>query len=115
MNYKQMTQKDKKQKHANTKFVELAQQRFKEWARIKGLECSVDNFLLFMLKHSLLREKVINRYLVTQLYKEYRAEGTRSEQCIYQVSDIVPYERTNIYDILKNYSNHFNENKLTLK
>jgi|32_taG_2_1085360.scaffolds.fasta_scaffold38704_3 hypothetical protein len=110
-----MQDKEKRQIVANSKFVEVAEAKFEEWARIKGLDFTFENVMLFMLKHSLLREKIINRYLVANLYKELRHDGIKGEQCIHAVCDVVPYERTNVYDILKNYSNHFNENKLRVK
>ena len=48
-----MQDKEKRMIVANSKFVEVAEAKFEEWARIKGLDFTFENVMLFMLKHSL--------------------------------------------------------------
>jgi len=67
----------------------------------------------YMVKHNLIRQSIINRYLVIKLYPEFKENHGR-EQAVNELSKIIPLETKAIYHILSNHSEYFRPNSMKI-
>lgn len=65
----------------------------------------------YLVKHNLIRQSIINRYLVIKLYPEFKEKYSR-EQAVNELSKVVPLEIKAIYHILSNHSHYFSPNSI---
>jgi hypothetical protein len=102
---------DDRQQRTNKRFIELLEQELLQWCKIKNIEATPSAFLAYMVKHNLLRQSVINKYVVINLYKETLESSKNKEQAIYKLSNLLPLENRQIKNILGNHYVKFCPNK----
>lgn len=67
----------------------------------------------YLVKHNLIRQSIINRYLVIKLYPNYK-ENYGRDQAVNELSKIIPLETKAIYHILSNHSEYFRPNSIKI-
>jgi hypothetical protein len=100
----------RKTKKAVQLFCELVDQELSE--NIKSAFGSRE-MVAYLVKHNLIRQSIINRYLVIRLYPDYK-ENYGREQAVNELSKVIPLETKAIYHILSNHSAYFHPNKLKI-
>jgi DNA-directed RNA polymerase subunit F len=103
--------KNDRQQRTNLKFIELLEEELLQWCKMKNIEVSTSAFLAYMVKHNLIRQSVINNYVVINLYKETLANSKNKEEAIYKLTDLLPLENRQIKNILGNHYVKFSPNR----
>lgn len=67
----------------------------------------------YMVKHNIIRQSIINRYLVIKLYPDYK-ENYGRDQAVNELSKVIPLETKAIYHILSNHSEYFRPNSMKI-
>lgn len=67
----------------------------------------------YMVKHNIIRQSIINRYLVIKLYPDYK-ENYGRDQAVNELSKVIPLEIKAIYHILSNHSEYFRPNSMKI-
>ena len=101
---------------ANKDFISRGQGKFKTWCLKKGKHPTMDNFVGFLIRHSLINETIINRFLCLEYYQEElpktvnpkRARGAKI-LAIWNLEDKVPLKETTIKANLSHYRYHFRD------
>lgn len=100
----------RKTKKAVQLFCELMDKELSE--NVKNGFGSAD-MVKYLVKHNLIRQSIINRYLVIKLYPEFKENHGR-ENAVYELSKIIPLETKAIYHILSNHSEYFRPNSMKI-
>lgn len=103
--------KNDRQQRTNLKFIELLEEELLEWTKLKTIEPDTTALLAYMVKHNLLRQSIINKYVVINLYKDFLATSKNKEEAIYKLSDLLPLENRQIKNILGNHYVKFCPNR----
>lgn len=67
--------------------------------------------IFYLLKYNIVRQSVVNRYVVVRLYPEYIQRYDKKSIAVKEMTKILPIEETAIYMILSNHSGYFMPNK----
>jgi hypothetical protein len=102
--------KAERQQDTNFKFCEMLGAELGEWCELKRLEKNEVSLIAYLVKHNLIRQSVINKYVCLQLYPEILKESKSKEQAIFTLSEILPLEPRQIWTILNNYYIKFKPN-----
>jgi hypothetical protein len=65
----------------------------------------------FLIRYNIIRQSIINRYVVIKLYPEYYERYEKKDRAVNELSKILPLEPTAIYNILSNHYAYFFPNK----
>lgn len=74
----------------------------------------IQKIIGFLVRHNIIRQSIINRYVVIKLYPEYIERFERKDRAVTELSKILPLESTAIYNILSNHYAYFFPNKFDL-
>ena len=99
------------QRKNNITFIDLINEQYLEYCQIEKLQIETKSLLKFLVIHNVLRESIINRFVVLELYKEYIQDNTRAE-AIKIIQKETGIEQRAIYSILANYYVYFRKNRL---
>ena len=99
--------KAERQRLANTDFCKLITDHAKEWCDLHNKECSVENIISFLVRHNIIKQPIINRYLVINKYPEILDDEGGKEKAVFALSNKLPLEPKAIYHIIKNHSGYF--------
>lgn len=103
-----------KTRKANVKFCEILEAQILESLSGSKKEQSLFNILAFLVKHNVIRQSIVNRYLVIALYPDYIERFDSRHEAVKELSKVVPLEINAIYHILSNHSAYFHPNKLKI-
>lgn len=67
--------------------------------------------IFYLLKYNIVRQSVVNRYVVIRLYPEFIKVHEKKSIAVKEMTKILPLEETAIYMILSNHSGYFMPNK----
>lgn len=86
----------------------LAQELQEKLGEIPNLQ----SIIFYLLKYNIIRQSVINRYVVIKIYPEYLERFEKKNRAVEELTRVLPIEQTAIYNILSNhtvyfYPNHF--------
>lgn len=96
-----------KQKNSRRLFCYLLAQELQEkLGEIPNLQA----IIFYLLKYNIVRQSVINRYVVVKIYPEFLERYKKKAQTVTELTKILPVEETAIYNILSNHSTYFTPN-----
>ncbi len=90
------------EKHKNEIFVEKILKKYRHYMNLKELEHNEVHFLNYLVAIGLLQNKMINRFVVLELYPEVREKSKSRESAFCEISAITEISRTAVYNIIKN-------------
>jgi hypothetical protein len=67
--------------------------------------------IFYLLKYNIVRQSVINRYVIMKLYPDYLERYEKKSKAVTELTKVLPVEETAIYHILSNHSYYFTPNK----
>lgn len=67
--------------------------------------------IFYLLKYNIVRQSVINRYVVIKVYPEYLERFEKKAVAVTELTKVLPVEETAIYNILSNHAGYFMPNK----
>lgn len=67
--------------------------------------------IFYLLKYNIVRQSVINRYVVIKIYPEYLERFEKKHRAVEELTKVLPVEETAIYNILSNHSGYFMPNR----
>jgi hypothetical protein len=67
--------------------------------------------IFYLLKYNIVRQSVINRYVIIKIYPEYLERFEKKAIAVTELTKVLPVEETAIYNILSNHSTYFLPNK----
>jgi hypothetical protein len=110
MNKKQL------QRECNKDFCARILDKFKEWTLKKGKHPTMENFAVFLIRHGLIEELTINRFLTIQYYAEElpktktprRPNGVKM-QAIWNIEDKLPLMQRQIRSNLCHHAHDFHD------
>jgi hypothetical protein len=103
--------KKERQQNTNIKFIELLSEELKEWCELQNIEPSTEALVAYLIKHNLLKQSIINKYVTINLYPEIKAESKNKEEAVATLSNLLPLECRQIKNYLGNYYIKFKPNK----
>ena len=72
---------------------------------------NLQNIIFYLLKYNIVRQSVINRYVVIKMYPEYIERFGKKAIAVTELTKVLPVEETAIYHILGNHAAYFLPNK----
>lgn len=103
--------KTHRQQRTNELFCKELAQEVSEWCERQGLEPDTTSIIAYLVKHNLVRQSVINKYTALQIYPSFiEAEGGK-DRAVMAMSNVLPLEPRQIYNILGNHYVKFKPNK----
>jgi hypothetical protein len=103
-----------KTRKANVKFCEVLEAQILESLKDGKKEDSLFNILAFLVRHNVIRQSIVNRYLVITLYPDYITRFDTRHEAVKELSKVVPLEINAIYHILSNHYTYFHPNKMKI-
>ena len=104
--------KRNRQQRTNEYFCNTLADEVNEWCDLQGLEVSTSSIIAYLVKHDLVRQSNINRYVTLQVYPNFlEAEGGK-EKAVCAMSNLLPLEPRQIYNLLKNRYQKHTPNKI---
>lgn len=67
--------------------------------------------IFYLLKYNIVRQSVINRYVVIKIYPEYLERFEKKHRAVLELEKILPLDEVTIYTILSNHAGYFMPNK----
>jgi len=109
--------KVQRQKQTNKEFVDRIDADFDRWRRKKGKANNTRNLLEYLVRHNLMRQTIINRWMTLNEY-EAQIQLTKSPKnpkgvksyAIWGVEELLPLGETQIKANIRNHSTYFREN-----
>ncbi len=99
--------KQYRQKRTNEKFVQLLVNELTE----RG-QTDVTDVIAYLVKHNIVRQSVINSFVVVKCYPTYIEQEGGKEKAVLALTNLVPLERRHVYNIIKNDYAKFRPSKL---
>jgi len=103
-----------KTRKANVKFCEVLESQIIESLQSEKKDQNLFNILAFLVKHNVIRQSIVNRYLVIMLYPDYIERFDTRHEAVKELSKVVPLEINAIYHILSNHYCYFHPNKMKI-
>lgn len=103
--------KAQRQKETNIQFCKVVAQHFNEWCELQGLEVNALSMAAFMVKHNLIKQSIINRYMVVNMYPESLQREGGKERAVFAISNKLPLEPPAIWSILAHHYTYFRPNR----
>lgn len=100
-----------RQQKTNLYFIETLGEEVREWCELNKIEVSVEAMLAYMVKHNLLDQSTINKYVAVNKYRELRDQARSKQDAVYTLSNLLPLEERQIWTLLGNHYKKFNPNK----
>lgn len=74
----------------------------------------LEKIIAFFIRHNIVRQSIINRYVVIKLYPVLIVELEKKDRAVNELTKILPLEQTAIYNILSNHYTYFFPNKFDI-
>lgn len=102
---------------ANKDFITRVQTKFFRWCLKKGKNQTQSNFVAYLIRHNLIDETIINRFMCLEYYKEElpptvsekRKKGVKA-LAIWSIEDRLPLKERQINANLINHACYFKDN-----
>jgi ABC-type transport system involved in Fe-S cluster assembly fused permease/ATPase subunit len=72
----------------------------------------VTEVVKYLLRFNIVRQSIINRYVVIKLYPEYLERYEKKDRAVNAMAKVLPLEATAIYNILSNHYAYFHPNRI---
>lgn len=107
--------KREKQKRANEEFIKRIDLYFYEWRTKRGKDSSVLSLLEYLVRHNLICQKIVNRWLCIDEYKaqleltkSIRRQGNK-QIAVWATEGLLPLGETQIKANICNHSTYFRD------
>ena len=100
------------QSKVNKEFCNLLNENIKEYCDISKREVTPDTIIEYLVTHNVIRQSMINRYMVIKLYPEYLEEYGSKMRAVKELSRTLPIHENGGYSILANHYFYFTKNKM---
>lgn len=100
--------KQDRQAKCNGRFVELLSEECLQGAKVDD----VREVIKYLVQHNLIRQSVINSFVVCKMYPICMEEEGGKEKAVAALCNITPLERSAVYNILGNQYTNFRRNKI---
>ena len=101
-----------KQQQTNNMFCDMLVGEVHEYCEYKKVEVSNEEIIRYMVSHNIIRQSMINRYMVIKLYPEYLEAYGSKMKAVTELAKILPIHEQGVYSILANHYFYFVKNKL---
>jgi len=103
--------KSKREQKTRQYFCDALGEEVEQWCKVKGIEVTASSVVAYMVKHNLLQQASINRYVVMHSYRRYfDQEGTKTK-AVLAMSNLIPLEPRQIYLVMSNHCRRFHPNQ----
>lgn len=102
----------KKRKNCNLKFLDLLNDQIAEKIKRDKKELNVDNIITYLIKHNIIRQSIVHRFVIIHAYPEYLENYGSKEKAVKQIAKDFPLETKAIYSILANHYAYFHPNNI---
>lgn len=100
------------QSKVNKEFCNLLNENIKEYCDISKREVTPETIIEYLVTHNVIRQSMINRYMVIKLYPEYLEEYGSKMRAVKELSRNLPIHENGVYSILANHYFYFTKNKM---
>ena len=92
--------KSKREQKTRQYFCDALGEEIDRWCKVKNIEVTAAAVVAYMVKHNLLQQASINRYVVMHSYRRYfDQEGTKTK-AVLAMSNLIPLEPRQIYFVM---------------
>jgi hypothetical protein len=102
----------KRRKKCNRDFLNLLSNEIDSQLVYKNGVLDIDYILLFLIKHNIVRQSIVHRYVIIKSYPEYLERLGSKEKAVKEMAKDYPLEIKAIYSILANHYAYFHPNKI---
>lgn len=102
--------KTHRQQRTNEMFCNKLSQEVNRWCERQGLEPDTTSIIAYLVKHNIVRQSVINKYTALQVYPDFLESEGGKEKAVCAMSNLLPLEPRQIYNILGNHYVKFSPN-----
>lgn len=102
----------KRRKKCNKDFIELLNIDISETLERKKQDISIHNVITYLIKHNVVRQSIVHRYVIIFNYPDYLDRFGSKEKAVKQMAKDYPLEIKAIYSILANHYAYFHPNKI---
>jgi hypothetical protein len=103
--------KAQRQHQTNIDFCKTLATHVETWCELQGLEVNALSMAAFMVKHNLVKQSMINRYMVVNMYPDYLESEGGKERAVFAMSNKLPLEHGAIWSILAHHYVYFRPNR----
>ncbi len=100
------------QSKVNKEFCNLLNENVKEYCDVSKREVTPETLIEYLVTHNVIRQSMINRYMVIKLYPEYLEEYGSKMRAVKGLSRTLPIHENGVYSILANHYFYFTKNKM---
>lgn len=100
-----------RRKNSHKLFCRLAAEELKDNI---GDTPDITKIVAYFIRHNIIRQSIVNRYVVIKLYPDYIERYERKDKAVTELSKILPLEPTAIYSILSNHYTYFRPNNIDI-
>jgi hypothetical protein len=102
----------KRRKRCNNNFIDMLQGEIVETLERKKQDVSIENVISYLIRHNIVRQSIVHRYVIIFKYPEYLEEYGSKQKAVEQMSKDYPLDVKGIYSILANHYAYFHPNKI---
>ena len=102
----------KRRKQCNRNFIQLLDTEIQETLERKKQDISINNVITYLIRHNIIRQSIVHRYVVIFTYPEYLERFGSKDKAVRQMAKDYPLETKAIYSILANHYAYFHPNKI---
>ena len=103
--------KAERQQQSNVEFCKTIAKHVETWCVLQGLEVNALSMAAFMVKHNIVKQSMINRYMVVSMYPDYLEREGGKEKAVFAMSNKLPLEDGAIWSILAHHYAYFRPNR----
>ena len=103
--------KAQRQQQTNIDFCKTLAAHVETWCELQGLEVNALSMAAFLVKHNVVKQSVINRYMVVNMYPKFLESEGGKEKAVFAMSNKLPIEDGAIYSILSHHYAYFRPNR----
>jgi len=103
--------KAQRQHQTNIDFCKTLAAHVETWCELQGLEVNALSMAAFLVKHNLVKQSMINRYMVVNMYPNLLESEGGKEKAVFAMSNKLPLEPPAIWSILAHHYTYFRPNR----
>jgi len=103
--------KAQRQHNTNVEFCKTIAKHVEDWCELQGLEVNALSMAAFLVKHNVIKQPIINRYMVVNMYPNFLENEGGKERAVFAMSNKLPLEPSAIWSILAHHYTYFRPNR----
>lgn len=100
-----------KQMQSNLEFCKIIESKVLEYCSDNKQDASYTEVIKYLVSHNVIRQSMINRFMVIELYKEYLDEYGSKMKAVDELSKALSIKKESVYSILANHYMYFRRNR----